>query len=473
MRQRHPLGLYILFFTEMWERFGFYTMEAVFVFYMESSQYSFLRANASQIYGLYLGGVYFTPFIGGLLSEWRFGYSLSILLGGLFMAAGYGFLSLEPAVCFGVGLAGIIIGNGLFKPNISSLVGKLYPAGDKRIDTAFTIFYMGINVGALLGPIAASALVNIYAGDVATALVAPEGEPKIIDSHKSHAYLMTFAVAAAGMLLGEVIYFFGKRFVRPIATSGLLPNQAEPSSLDSKTDSKFQTRRNIALLIFFGINILFWMAFKQKGNTLAQWARDRTDLSAPSWLATLLAWLHIDWFMLKDGLMGKELFSALNPFYVIAFSPLLVWFWNGLRAMRIDVPTPAKLVLGFALTAGAFAIMWRVASATQVGDKVTPLALVACYAVLTIGELCLSPMGLSLVSKLAPSRTRAVWMGMFLVSTAIGGYLAGGVRQFIKDWPVADFFALLTGSSLFAMFLMSLSYPLIAAALRPPPDASA
>src|SRR5437016_5100567 len=134
MRPRHPVGLYILFITEMWERFGFYCMENVFVYYMQASRYHYLRENASNIYGLYLAGVYFTPFIGGLLSEWRLGYTLSIILGGLFLAGGYGLLALEPAVCFAVGLAGIIIGNGLFKPNISSLVGKLYPPGDSRID---------------------------------------------------------------------------------------------------------------------------------------------------------------------------------------------------------------------------------------------------------------------------------------------------------------------------------------------------
>ena len=147
-RARHPAGLYILFFTEMWERFGFYCMEAVFVYYMEASQYLFLRQNASLIYGLYLGGVYFTPFFGGLLAEWRLGYSASILIGGLSLALGYGLLALEPAVCFALGIGAIIVGNGLFKPNISSLVGKLYPPGDKRIDSAFSIFYMGINVGA-------------------------------------------------------------------------------------------------------------------------------------------------------------------------------------------------------------------------------------------------------------------------------------------------------------------------------------
>src|SRR5215510_12144912 len=153
--RRHPLGLYILFFTEMWERFGFYCMESVFVYYMKVSRYEFLRENSSRIYGWYLAGGYFAPFFGGLLAEWRLGYPLSIILGALSFAAGYGLLAQEPAVCFAVGLGLIIVGNGLFKPNISSLVGKLYPPGDKRIDSAFTIFYMGINVGALFSPIVA------------------------------------------------------------------------------------------------------------------------------------------------------------------------------------------------------------------------------------------------------------------------------------------------------------------------------
>src|SRR5437870_10279814 len=192
---RHPIGLYVLFFTEMWERFGFYCMEAVFVYYMEASQYLFLRENASQIYGLYLGGVYFTPFFGGLLSEWRLGDSASILLGGLCMAVGYGLLALEPAVCFGLGIATIIVGNGLFKPNISSLVGKLYPPGDKRVDSAFSIFYMGINVGALMSPLIAAIVGNVMA--------ASQGPGPSVERQ---GYLIVFWIAAGGMLVGEAIY---------------------------------------------------------------------------------------------------------------------------------------------------------------------------------------------------------------------------------------------------------------------------
>ena len=458
MRPRHPFGLYILFFTEMWERFGFYCMEAVFVYYMKVSRYEFLRENSSRIYGLYLGGVYFAPFFGGLLAEWRFGYTLSIVVGGLSMAAGYCFLAQEPAVCFAVGLGMIIVGNGLFKPNISSLVGKLYPPGDKRIDAAFTIFYMGINVGALMAPLMAAIVGNVMA--------ASHGAGPSVERQ---AYLIVFTIAAGGMLVGEAIYLTFGRFARPVQLSGA----AVPAGV-AEVPADLQAKRNLALALFFGINVLFWMAFKQRANSMALWTRDRMDLSAPGWLADLFAALHVDWLMLKDGQFGKEFFLTLNPFLVIVLSPLLVWFWSALRAVRLEVPTPAKLVLGFLLTAGAFAIMWRCETVTPPGERASSRVLVAFYVALTLGELCLSPMGLSLVSKLAPARTRAAWMGLFFVSTSVGGYLAGEIYQHYKDVPFGDFFlrvcvALLGGSA-----LMLAAYPVIAAALRPPaPPATA
>lgn len=446
--KRHPIGLYVLFFTEMWERFGFYCMEAVFVYYMKVSQYEFLRENSSRIYGLYLAGVYFTPFFGGLLSEWKLGYFWSIILGGFCLASGYGLLALEPELTFWLGLTAIVIGNGLFKPNISTLVGKLYPAGDPRIDSAFSIFYMGINIGALFSPVVASVIENIVA--------------KYTDWEPRYAYLLVFAVAAGGMLVGQVIFLTFMRYVRPVQTSTVTTAAANDIPDD------FQRRRNLALLVFFGINILFWMAFKQRANSLALWIAERTDLAAPGWVVAVLQFLHIDWFMLNEGALGKPLFQAFNPLFVIAFTPLLVWLWSALRQTGWDVPTPLKLVAGFALTAGSFGIMWAAAATSTSDVKVTSLVIVAFYALLTLGELMLSPMGLSLVSKLAPAKTRAIWMGLFFVSTALGGYAAGEARQLFKDWDYAPFFAMLTGSSLFAMVLMIAAYPLISRALVSP-----
>lgn len=462
-RQRHPIGLYVLFFTEMWERFGFYCMESVFVYYMNISQYKFLRENSSEIYGVYLAGVYFAPFIGGLLSEWLLGYSLSIILGGLFMAVGYLFLSFEPAVCFAVGLGVIVIGNGLFKPNISSLVGKLYPPGDKRVDSAFTIFYMGINIGALMAP--------ITAGIVGT-LMAQNFPSEAGSDVERRGYLLVYLIAAAGMILGVTIYLAFRRFVQPHQSAG-----AAAASSDADVPRDLRRKRMIALLVFFGINVLFWMAFKQRANSMAIWTKDRMDLTAPAWLANFLAMLRIDWLMLnKKGEFGKEFFLALNPLLVIVLTPLLVWLWSALRSIRLEVPTPAKLVLGFLLTASAFAIMWRADSTTPAGSLVSLQVLIAFYIFLTAGELCLSPMGLSLVSKLAPARSRAIWMGLFFISTSIGGYLAGRIFQAYKSRlpegtsiPFDSFFLYVTIALLGGTVLMLAAYPIIAAALKPAP----
>jgi POT family proton-dependent oligopeptide transporter len=462
VRIRHPLGLYVLFFTEMWERFGFYCMEAVFVYYMKVSRYEFLRENSSRIYGIYLAGVYFTPFFGGLLSEWRLGYFLSIILGGAFMACGYGLLAMEPAVAFAVGLALIIMGNGLFKPNISSLVGKLYPPGDARVDSAFTIFYMGINIGALFSPIVAGVVGNLMAQRHAgNAALAAEEVSRM-------GYLLVFAVAAVGMVIGEVIFLIGKRWVH-VHQSAVSVTSTTPAP---EVEPAVQRQRNLALLVFFGINVLFWMAFKQRANSMALWIKDKTVLDAPDWIASLLETLRLDTLMLKDGKIAKELFQSLNPLFVIILSPMFVWLWAALRSVRINVPTPAKLVVGFALLAASFGLMWQVADGLGDGQRGSASVIVWFYLLLTASELCLSPMGLSLVSKLAPASSRAIWMGLFFISTSVGGLLAGEIYQAFEGVEFSVFFRTITFSSLFAMALMLAAYPVIARALRADPSAA-
>ena len=239
----------------------------------------------------------------------------------------------------------------------------------------------------MIAPISAAVIVNLVGKHTTW-------EPR-------YAYLAVFATAAIGMLLGEAIYLLFWRWVVPVQT--VRSAVAEEVSTQPVIPSQLQSRRILALIVFFCINILFWMAFKQKGNTLAQWAHDRTDLLAPDWLNKALSAVKLDGLLLKDGLLGKELFAALNPFFVIVLTPLFIGFWNQLRRIGLNVSTPAKLVIGFALTAGAFSVMWRIAAATAVTERVYPMFLVYTYALLTLGELCLSPMGLSLVSKLAPS----------------------------------------------------------------------
>jgi proton-dependent oligopeptide transporter, POT family len=442
MSRRHPIGLYILFLVEMWERFGFYCMLAIFKLYMidKNNGQPFLQENSNQIYGLYLGGVYFTPFFGGILAEWKMGYRLTIIVGAILMAAGYFLLGAVGLPFFVAGLGLIIIGNGLFKPNISSMVGKLYQAGDPRVDSAFTIFYMGINVGAFTSPFVASYLEDRFGFHTA------------------------FAAAGVGMIISLVLFLFCQRWVvenRPPAES------AHTDVTAAEIDAKLQGRRNLALALFFGINVLFWMAFKQNGNSFAVWFLNHTDRQPPESMANVLQQTGLARFLLnKDGNeFLKALQAAINPFYVIVLSPVLVIVWQRLRARGLEPSTPAKLVVGFFLTAVAFVFM---AIAGMLGGdtgRVSMRYLLGGYAILTTAELCLSPMGLSLVSKLAHPKTRAIWMGGFFVSTAIGGYLSGAVGYFWEIWPHSRFFLLLAGSSLFAMLLMLASYRVIASAM--------
>jgi POT family proton-dependent oligopeptide transporter len=315
LRQRHPVGLYVLFFTEMWERFGFYCMLAIFVLYMTESGHPLLQQNASQIYGLYLGFVYFTPFFGGLVADRAWGYGRTILAGAVVLGLGYFLLAVDHLGFFFAGLLALVLGNGLFKPNISVLVGKLYRPGDPRLDNAFTIFYMGINVGAFTSPLVAQYL------------------------RKEYGYHTAFAAAGVGMALSLVIFLVCQRWLRyaeqgppppepePARTAGTLApdTRVEPAApvgvrpgtvavsapevaqvaADLDVPPAVQRRRHAALLIIFVIVALFWMGFKQNGNTFALWARDCTDRHPSEAVRSVLQTLHLDRLVLdKEGASG-------------------------------------------------------------------------------------------------------------------------------------------------------------------------
>jgi POT family proton-dependent oligopeptide transporter len=428
-RQRHPPGLAVLFFTEMWERFSFYCMLALFVFYMEDKEKGngspFLQRNASQLYGLYLGFVYFTPFFGGMLADRRWGYRLSILAGAVFMGVGQFLLALNPLPFFFAGLLCLVVGNGLFKPNISTLVGKLYPPNDPRLDNAFTIFYMGINLGALLAPLVAGYLRVRYG------------------------YHAAFAAAGVGMGVAIVVFLAFQRTL--VFERG---DRKQPVA-DPHVEPEVQRERHAALLIIFGVVVLFWMAFKQNGNTFALWWKYSTDRSAPAWLswATFLQEKDRPW-------LTAELNASINPLFVILFSPLLVMWWGWLRARGWEPSTPAKVGIGIVLGALAFTVMavGGLAGGDDPAGRMSMGYLILAYVFVTLGELCLSPIGLSLVSKLAAPQQRSAWMGGWFVATALGGYLSGLVGVFWKEWKHSDFFGLLTLLLLGAAAVLLLNY---------------
>jgi len=438
--RRHPAGLYVLFFTEMWERFGFYCMSAIFLLYMKDKQngHPWLQNNASQILGLYLGFVYFTPFFGGILADQFLGYRLSIYLGGVLMGAGYFLLAIDHLAAFFGGLFCIILGNGLFKPNISTMVGKLYPAGDPRLDSAYTIFYMGINIGAFISPFTATVLCNYFRKGT------------------YDAYHVAFAAAGVGMIISLITFFLCRKWVggedrptAPIASN--VEQEAVPSSI--------QSHRHLALLVIFGVVILFWMAFKQNAGTFNLWFKDHTVRTPQPWLREAIEAVHLERFLLdSEGMLGKTLQSMINPFFVVAFSPLVVWFWSQMRKQKLELSTPGKVALGMVLTAAAFGLMFIGGQSGGDTGRVSGWFLVGAYAILTLGELCLSPMGLSLVSKLAARRQRSAWMGGWFAATAIGGYLSGAIGGFWEEWRHSTFFAFLAASSLIAFGVMMAFY---------------
>ncbi len=520
-QRKHPAGLYILFFTEMWERFGFYLMLGIFTLYMiapESEAFPGLgmsNAGAADIYGTYLALVYLTPFIGGLLADRILGYRKSIYIGGALMAAGYLGLAIPGSMpAFYVSLLLIILGNGLFKPNISVLLGKLYetPEFEHKKDAGFNIFYMGINIGAFACNFVAAYLRLTYGWGWAFAAAgigmilgliwfavgntrAPEiGQADVISPKRPED-------KSIGRLLGSLLL---PAFVAA-ALGWLIPgNFAGSDSTDAfiffcvpvliffvniwrSADIK-EKEPIAALLAIFGVVIIFWAVFHQNGSAITYWAQYNTDralspttakvinaISSTEEVSTIprlqqeiglhgevlgetegmsyyfdnyneeLPVGNLDekpadipeesWQQISEADRSKygkltlwptELQASINPFFVIILTPLVVGFFAFLRRKKREPSTPGKITLGMLISAISWVVMVVAVLVSGNGlDKASTAWLFGIYGVITIGELCLSPMGLSLVSKMAPKRLAALLMGGWFLSTAIGNKLSG------------------------------------------------
>jgi POT family proton-dependent oligopeptide transporter len=410
--KRHPKGLPVLFFTEMWERFSFYCMLSILALYMketaENGGLGFSIFKTGQIYGLYIGIVYFTPLIGGLIADRVFGIRKTIVLGGLFMMAGHFLLAFRPLPFFFSALCCLIIGNGLFKPNISTLLGNLYRDNPQKKDDGYNIFYMGINLGAFMSPLVASSLRNL---------------------HPIYGWHYAFAAAGVGMIISLITFAL---FQKHVKSGDLRASEASTQNLEIALTPQQARKRVKALLVIFGVVIFFWLAFHQNGLTLTYWAEN----------ATRTTW-------------NPEIFQSVNPLFILMFTPLVVLFWNLLRRRRKEPSTASKLGLGMLLTAGAYLIMGFAGLAGGNTDKVSVWWLINSYAVITLGELCLSPMGLSLVSKLAPWKIRGLMMGGWFAATAIGNYLSGLLGSFWDQMAHSTFFFILVGTSVFAFLILA------------------
>lgn len=513
--RKHPSGLPFLFFTEMWERFGYYLMIGIFVLYMTDAQHGGMaldRDVASDIFGTFIALVYLTPFIGGLLADKLLGFRRSIILGGVLMGIGYLMLAIpDSPVAFYSALGVMILGNGFFKPNISVLLGNLY--NEERYkslkDTGYNIFYMGINIGAFV--------CNFFAAWL----------------RHNIGWGAAFAAAGVGMFIGVIVFLVGMKHYRHadvrkesaagemgvgrMLSSVLLPaivtgiagwmipgNVFGTDSTDAFVfgsmpvigfylwilwKAKAEDKPRIkSLLAIYAVVIVFWAVFKQNGTALTTWAEFYTDRTLPEWVAAparainmaqevkndtalvpkydsqfrttrdaegnIVKEANVDPYFLNipeserppkgasASLISTEIFQSVNPFFVVVLTPLVIIFFSWLRRRGKEPTTPAKI--GWGLVVSALSTLVTVAAVYfchNGAEKASAWWLIGAYGVITVGELCLSPMGLSMVSKMAPPHIVGLMMGGWQLATSLGNKLSGVLATMWDRYDnKADFF---------------------------------
>ncbi len=416
----HPAGLFVLFFTEMWERFSYYGMRALLVLYM--TKYLLLdpertsqilgfatlnsmlvsvfgemttQAMSSQIYGLYTGLVYFTPFFGGMLADKVFGQFKTVYIGGILMAIGHFMMASEKL--FLVALFFLILGNGCFKPNISTQVGGLYPEGDPRRDSAFTLFYMGINLGATLSPLICGTL------------------------GQTVGWHWGFGAAGVGMILGLIIYTLGA----PLLPKQDIHAQLQTAHKDKTPLTKKEWKAVFALILLCFLNIAFWSVYEQQGNTLQLWADTKVN------------W---DFFGMN---VPSSWFQSMNPFMIIIFAPVLTMYWAWQNKRKKEPNSVIKMGIGSILCGLAYIVLIVAARAVPGDERGSLNWLTGTVFLFTLGEIYLSPIGLSLVTKVAPRKIQSMMMGVWFLSSFFGNYGAGYLGTFYDKMSKDSFFFML------------------------------
>jgi POT family proton-dependent oligopeptide transporter len=436
----HPFGLWTLSLTEMWERFCYYGMRALLVYYMtkylllpgqieQVAGFGPFRAGlevvfgpmsvqqlSSQIYGLYTGLVYLTPLAGGWLADRYWGQRRTVFAGGALMAVGE-FVLMVPSL-FLVGLLLLILGNGLFKPNISTQVGGLYPPGDARRDGAFNWFYVGINVGAFLAPLVCGTLGELYG------------------------WAWGFGAAGVGMLGGLVQYWFGQRYLAP---DNVMRQAAGSAPKVHRPFTRSEWSRILALVVLCLLNISFWGVYEQQGNTLALWADSNSDRH-------VLSFLGLGWEM------PATWFQAVNPIFIAGFTPFINILWARQAKAGTEPSSVAKMAIGCVVLGISFLTMMLPARVVDRGDLASMWWLIGSTALLTLGELYLSPVGLSLVTKISPPRIVSMMMGFWFLSSFFGNYLCGWLGTFWETMTKGSFFLMLAAISLLTGLLMVVIY---------------
>ena len=416
----HPRGLGLLFCTEMWERFSYYGMRALLILYLVNAL-GWSTARAANLYGTYTGLVYFTPLLGGWLADRVLGTRRSLVIGGMVIALGHFTLAVPTMPAFYAGLVLIVLGTGLFKPNVSTMVGQLYAAGDPRRDAGFTIFYMGINVGAFLGPIVCGYLAQTA----------------------GFGWHWGFAAAGVGMLLGLLVYvLLRERYLPGIGVSSAHATARRGGApLAPAADD---ARRVLALLIVALFVVGFWAAYDQAGSSMNLFADRNTRLTV------------------GDITLRSTWFQSVPALFVLLFAPVFAVLWSRLRRRGREPSTPRKMAIGLLLLSAGFVVLAFGAHQADAGVKVSPLWLVGAYLLHVMGELCLSPVGLSYVTKVAPARFASLLMGVWFLANAVADKLAGSLAALMDSMSsLAAFFALFIAIAGGAGLLMLFVVPLL------------
>jgi POT family proton-dependent oligopeptide transporter len=426
----HPRGLATLFFTEMWERFSYYGMRAFLILYMVHAL-GFDDRHAGRVYGNYTAGVWAAAIVGGILADQWLGQYRSVLIGGIIIALGHFTLAFHPLPFFYTGLSLIVVGTGLLKPNVSGIVGALYEPADTRRDAGFSIFYMGINLGAFIGPLIAGWLAQK------------------VDWHWG------FACAGVGMTLGLLQYVLGRRGLQPAIAR--LAAARRPTPVSTATPSAggvpsegsgfwgftpTEWKRIAAMGVFFVFAAIFWGAYEQAGSSLNLFGDRYTTLRVLGFE------FPSSWYV------------SVQAIFVILLAPAFAWLW--IRLGKYEPTTPTKFAFGLFFVGLSFLFLLIPATAIQGtpggGLRVSPFWLVGCYFIQELGELSISPVGLSVFTKLAPVKIVGMMLGVWFLADSVGNKVAGYAAGFISSAPLPQLFgvvgAVCLGASLIAFAIV-------------------
>lgn len=416
----HPTGLYILFFTELWERFSYYGMRAILVLFLISAStgdnpgFGWNEADAINLYGTYTMLVYVMSIAGGWVADKFWGQKRTVLIGGILLCFGHGILAVEALWAFYAGLSLIVLGVGGLKPNISTMVGGLYKRGDERRDKGFTIFYIGINLGAFL-----SALLVGYVGEV-------------------HGWHYGFGLAGIGMAVGQAVFMLGQKYLKGVGESTTEMTPAEQVAKKRPLTPIEKDRMKVMLLSFLLI-IVFWGAFEQAGGLMNIYTKQKTDLS-----------LGFTIPLLDISAIPASWFQSVNAFFIITLGIPIASFWIWWKRKGKESSSLLKMAVGVIIMGWGFLFMSAASLEYEANGASAMYWLVLAYLFHTIGELCASPVALSFITKLAPLKYASLMMGVYFAATGLGNKVAGIIGEYSQSAGELEIF---TGIAIFCTII--------------------